>query len=1030
MIDSSLNLVDGLLEIIAPITILYNHLNPINYNSLYRLKNYYLRQKNSTNDYKKDSLIPVFSMLNVFIFVQKGLDYLTTFFSLNINFTFLIFFIRMRIMKRKVIFFPLLNDSEKFFQTGKSFLRNSGYSINNPTGQINSQVPNSSNSLNSLAKIDLFFAERRKKFAYYLFQSALANCLIFVNFVSLIDPFYGLKYFTNIYEFSYVNLKDSSNIKNKVSTDKFKKYSNTFNKRLIKNSFKFVIDIIFFFPIITIVVFTSPWNIFKFLQYVINKSITKPITRMRNFSQKTNTYPKKDDNNTIHFKHQKEFLSFICSRWVEGWILIIQVVLTHITVFRAILLWREFLKISAYKRDRLKYIRNDSDPNLSNLPPFQRKLSERTESFLQTQQGSQYNLYRSLLSVHFEHCIREFIFYPFIFIILINTPWNILELKPFIRKYFFNDKSTEFSILFKKFLYDFYFSVVTVALLLSVVKTYPVMKLIYLSFRKKLIGDERSISLYDLHYKNDYVTELKNLSGGIFKNFLMILMIILNVILVTRIFSVFRRLKAQIKRKLIEDYSKIKHFFDHKIKEVKPHFLHKSSCRLIASICEFLPPGNVLELSLTSKTLYNKTQMNLIWKNMFENYYRKKLKNSTNPEVYNLINEQNYSDFKTACKELSKYAGLSIKLTESQRDSLIGMYNILLEETVNSLIRIPHLVLIPAKLFSFGFYYVGKFILYLQLKFYETNLFKKFLKNSFILLKFDTIVLERNYANCTKERLFFDIQILGVFNLLKLILILVCNALSILCSTLIITLKAICFTRISIPNEDNINQVRFTYTEKLTNINNKFLIIWQHIIAVLISILHLIILFYPLVYFHPEGFRRLANKNFNISSSDSFKIYLNPMAYINFLQDALLILWNMGYWGRCVFLCGRWCINIIWYLLHHIIIKLLLSILSKSDVIVYDVVNFVCLPKGLLRYLIFNSKSFLNFALFPHVYIIKKSENAFIIKNIIGSLLINIIYLTCMVIPFYLNFRIELSFYRFIILNTYAVTNLIKLIGK
>ena len=126
-----------------------------------------------------------------------------------------------------------------------------------------------------------------------------------------------------------------------------------------------------------------------------------------------------------------------------------------------------------------------------------------------------------------------------------------------------------------------------------------------------------------------------------------------------------------------------------------------------------------------------------------------------------------------------------------------------------------------------------------------------------------------------------------------------------------------------------------------------------------------------------------------------------------------------------------------WIVLY-LIADFLIYSLKRSNVIVGEIlIEFIFPVDRLIKIIVFLLDNLLYYflgifilTLFPfhHIggYLYR---NYYVRGNIIIALLFNLLILIFMVLPFYLNFKVSLTFFRFVTINLYGIINLI-LISK
>jgi hypothetical protein len=981
-IKSLISIVDGLLEITSLISIIFNHISPINFVALYKLKKYY---KESNTEYK-----PPFSILNIFIFINKGLDCIVTLISFLriLCFNFIVSIFRSENTKKNKfqIYFPLLYESELFLSNGFEY--------------VNKCSPKNT----SLEIFSGFLARRRINLLTNTFLSIYEMILLVLNLPSLLDPLNSLEYIKNFYFFYYECM---------YTQIKYKKIKNRLSIRNGSLLLALILDIVIILPINLLLSIIAPWCFFEFIFFIYKNSIKKPFEQMRLFDDENeNSQP----DTKINFNKRLDFLSENIKKFINGWTIIIQFVSIHLSIIRAYLMWKEFLFL---KKAKNMVNQNKTKEVLVN------KLSISSQDIVR---NNDHSLFKQVMSKNFKLLLKEIIFYPFLISFFILTPWTLYRVDNFFSSYKFVTKFKRFLNLLKEFILDIFTMFSVILLILSVFNTFKILTLIFYSFKKNLIRSATSISDYEFYYKNDFRTEVKNISGEIFKKIIILLMIVFNIILITRIFSVFRRVKRFAMAELKKDFYQIKKLFMKKSPvNTHEHISHNLGIGATISIFQFLDPLSLKNLSMVNKNFNNKSSTKLIWKNLYENYYVPRLEYQVEKslEITQLLAIKSFENYKEACKTASSLLGKKILISENRRDELIGLYYVMVEESIESLLKLPHLLLIPVKILSFVIWKITANTYKLYNWFLNTRICKNYLEDFFANL--DALYSDLKEEDETLNFLVYNIQKIGLINLGLLCFLLLACIISTFFSVYTIFVKLISFRGIKLRALANI----FDYQGKLNNFYNsnrlsgKISLLYQYCLGLCFIILHVLLALSPIIYNHHKKLHYLVEKN----SSASFKIS-NSHFWFYLIEDIFNLFWQKNLFGKVQIIFGKYFINIFAIIINLIFLKCIHSFLKNTDIIIYDIVNFIIDPSGLLRVIfenvMANIGSLINI-LFPQIIILKIFYKAKLQNSELFSIILNIYILFIALYPFYLNFTISLTFFKFLILNCYAFTNIFKI---
>ena len=167
--------------------------------------------------------------------------------------------------------------------------------------------------------------------------------------------------------------------------------------------------------------------------------------------------------------------------------------------------------------------------------------------------------------------------------------------------------------------------------------------------------------------------------------------ILLNFLLLYRIPIIIKRIKFPVKKylnKALKDFSTFIKSFKQSNINTK---IEKIPQVIFVSICSFLGAPSLSNLSADSKSLSLKALSNLIWKEKYETIYIKHLKKVLLTYEFIAFSPEKYGHYKEDCFQVSS----DEKLRRQRRDKLLSFQRIIEEETIESILAIPHLLLLP-----------------------------------------------------------------------------------------------------------------------------------------------------------------------------------------------------------------------------------------------------------------------------------------------------------------------------------------------
>lgn len=1054
--DLIINFIDGLLETMYPFFLISNYFISGNKKIISYFEIYFTESK----EFK------VIFHLNLFLI--KLSDILITLVSISRIFTFNFYIQISREMKKKgyklKVLFPLQNDEFIYLKIKK-----------------NKRLKNNFDDF--LEKIKEYYKSRRSKLFFITFSSLLENLIFIISFLTLINPLNIVKFTRNIIIY-FINSKNN----NRKS---YYQINRKFNVRQLKLIISFLFDTLVFFPSSIIMCFLSPWNLYNLSLHIWKIYINSPLEIINETiyeCKNKKIYGKFRATLELPTKNLK-FLRNLIYKLPKEWMLIIRVVFLNLNLYRAFLFWKDLIFLYNYKLKRAKSI---SSPNIStssikrmsilisssgkNCNTFERAESDEIDiqklfsnsSFksntkiqneiqenldisgnqstllafkqfsvktLKFVNDSNFKLFKFNVYKHNQHILQEFIFYPFLFLITFLTPWNLKKLSIFFKVKKLEEKYIEL----KKVLYFFYTDLITffsiIFLILSIVKTIDTLILIYYSFRKYLLKQKQFGMYYDLYYKSSFKGQICEMTKGLVSNLIILGLIILNIFLLSRIFKMFRRIRYYLNTKIMDDIWKFKHLMKvHSNISLYSH--HILNHKMISHISEFLPPQEIIKFSSANSYFLSVLNMNNVWKNCYNNFYLKKLNYNNKDEILSYINPMVFGNYKSLCREVSLYIKSTSRL-ESERDNLIGLQQVLMEETIESFLNIPHLILIPIKFLSIVPMKLRNYFLDNLEKFYSN--FKHQIQIQNIFVKYDHEKIKEYIDFTLIDSHDYNIQVIGFICFIDIILISVEHLIN---KFLLINLKILSiFLRTNLlekkDTEYNINYIEISNIEKIKRIligvntkKEKFIVIIKNIVILFMYFFfHSVLFLLPILLSNFKNIKILHDHFIDLQNENIFIKISNE----SFFFYVINVFMNLSIYERFNLLCGSYGLNILFYFLNFIYIRKMKSVLHllNSNVVLYDMIYFVFTPLGLLKYLYINLKYIVIYTLFPQktlkIYLthILMNRSYITFKTYI---LLRLIIVFLSVFPFLLNVLIKMSFKRLIVINLYAVCNLLILV--
>ena len=857
-----------------------------------------------------------------------------------------------------------------------------------------------------------------------LYDILISFMIIFQILIGSLNPFLSLKIIKDIVLY-FIKGKNNTEIN-------FKKLEMKFLIKSYKNIFLSLFVVFIYIPFSLLLNVLAFWTIKYDLSLLVSTN-KKAYNKLINYDG----YTLENNNNKNIFSYINKYcqnLITIFKSFIYGYILIFEFIFIHITLFRTISLWKKFTK---------------KENNIS---------------------------LELLIKEQFNLAIKEFIFIPFILIIIILEPWNYELMLDFFSEKYFSDKLDKFGQLIILFINDILLLVIFILLMVTIIDTIPTILLIVRSIKKKCYPTEENKLKYNLNYKtDDFKTELKTLYNKNVKKFTTTFLFILNILLISRIIPLikntypffvlfFKKCKNNL----------IKFFSCKKNKEKKDNDkLTKMPLLIMNEICSFLNPRDINLLSRANKKINEKTNINYIWENIFYNKCDKKLKQVLDENEYKNFSHTKFETYKETCKNC-------YYIVLAKRGKIVGQVktftDIVEEESIKSIFNIPYIILIPRILLS----YILQFINYFLYSIYSF-LIKLFGFTPIIKEQFESISLSKEKI----EKNFFISDLIEILYLLAYITCILHIIFSILNYPLYViiyyTITALFsiykffnyYLLVSIDDINNIqNQIANLYSTKylifLKNLLGLFIIIIQTVLITYIFLIkiHIFIircltlnfnyleseqkleskinncpfimlllqLIYGLIYFIIKYLLFILPSIYYIFIDLNLKTNLIPYYVIKNLSD---IIYNSNFWVLLQIFSGKYCLNIPFYFLNLLSIKHVINYLNKtSDIVFIDI-----LANVFQKY----TKCWYYFNLFPIKFLIMYVYSAFRCINIkmnkklssCFSFIINIISLIFGLSPLYLmyacfeNNKQKIIFFEvplliYSIINLYVCSQVLK----
>ena len=407
------NLIDCLIETALSIPVILNHILPIH---LKALNDSYYSNKNKLKKKRK------YIYINLTIFIEKWLDIFAFVISMPrlITINFYIYLIR---KNSNIHLFNLLFDNE-YLQKNQS---------------------NNYNRYNSIKQL--------------FFDPLVSFLMILQILLGILNPFFSLKIINDIYLYFIT-------CKSQIQLD-FLEIELKFIAKSCKSIFALIFFTLIYMPISLILNVLAPWTI----KHNINLFISinkKTINKLKNNNKVRKEYTRKIKF-SFRISNYFENVLLMFNSLIDGYILIFELFIIHLTIFRIFFFWGKFKK-----SDKATFV--------------------------------------NLVKNQFSYAILEFFYTPFLFVIIILNPWNYGLILTFFEEKDCESKFNKFKTIIITFMKDITLAIILILLLVTLIDTIPTILLIIRTIKRKIFPTEENKLTYNLNYKpEDFRTELRQI---------------------------------------------------------------------------------------------------------------------------------------------------------------------------------------------------------------------------------------------------------------------------------------------------------------------------------------------------------------------------------------------------------------------------------------------------------------------------------------------------------------------------------------
>ena len=557
--------------------------------------------------------------------------------------------------------------------------------------------------------------ENRYKIMKIIFFDIIINLLIILQIMlGIFNPFFTVKVIKNIFIYFIISIN-----KGEI---KFYDIENKFINRSVKTILTQLFFYFLYLPISLFVHILAFWTI-KYNIIMLKSVNIKAFNKIKEKDNYCIQYINNLNNERDAILYCEKNCNYLGTMFISlfnGYHLIFGFIIIHLTFFRIFIFWKIFIKL-----------RIDNNFSFSNL-----------------------------IKVQLNLVLIEFIYMPVMTLIFVLEPWNCYLFIEFFKAVNCDDKFKEFIKELEIFFNDIIFVIKLLLIIITVIDIVSTILLIIRILKIKYFPTEENKLIYNLKYKTeDFKTELNNIYNKRVRKIISAFFFILNILLITRIYHLFKDSWPYFLNFLQKRKQNIINCFicKKKKKEKNNDKLSSMPCIIISKICNYLNPGEITLLSVANKKLNEKTNINYIWEKKFYEIYDKRLKNILDLDEYNKFYNITFDSYKIACKS-SFYIILEKKGNNQWKIETLS--DIIELETINSICNIPFMILIPRIIIYYILYYLNSIIFklfsFLLTKFNKTSYFK-------IPKKFNLVTIEQVYfIEDIKQALYLIWQILGI----------------------------------------------------------------------------------------------------------------------------------------------------------------------------------------------------------------------------------------------------------------------------
>jgi len=390
---------------------------------------------------------------------------------------------------------------------------------------------------------------------------------------------------------------------------------------------------------------------------------------------------------------------------------------------------------------------------------------------------------------------------------------------------------------------------------------------------------------------------------------------------------------------------------------------------------------------------------------------------------------------KVLCQKAQNSFIIDFIISEKLRDKFIGLTNVMIEETFESIFKSPHLILLPFKIISIPIIYIGKLFGFFYIKIFEST-------NEIALISAEKKIYNEIIAN----NIFYNIQLYGIFSLFIIIAVILKTLLTILNRTYLLLLRILSFKNffgrqikieyqyngnLIITKDIGHNSIRVEFEE--LSFKEFIYFIIQHFLATIVLGFHVFIFLIPTIYFKYKGINNIYHRAFlddhrlenHLIYNQGKSPFLSGLNWWIFFEGVFDAFWNLSFSEKIYFIFGNYFLNIVSFILT-VSIFIHYSFELRGNLETFPYYSMISNWLELMIENLFRLENFYNI-IYPQIFIFKVYK--FVsrrLKFLNNKILLNLVSALVILFPFYLNFKVKLSLFRFTIINTWAVTSFIK----